>query len=58
MCRQQSRLDGGSKLVAHTDFGYQTFDAYFYMHQKSFFYFLLHTKGCSKKKGDYLNGTD
>lgn len=57
MCRQQSRLDGGFKLAAHTDFGYQTFDAYFIC-IKSLFLFLLHAKGCSKMKGDYLNGTD
>ena len=50
MCHQQSRLDGGSKLVAHTDFGYQTFDAYFYMHQKSFFIFYYIQKDAQKRK--------
>jgi len=50
MCRQQSRLDGGFKLVAHTDFGYQTFDAYFICIKSLFFIFYYIQKDAQKRK--------
>ena len=50
MCRQQSRLDGGSKLVAHTDFGYQTFDAYFICIKSLFLFFTTYKRMLKKER--------